>query len=542
MRNGILFFSFILFLNEIKISAAQSTFIKRYYVSGAESKIVCMPDSSLYLFARDFSLAGLSVAYINQNGNPQWGKTIQLNYNVDVVRQVKRDANGNWILLLGYNHLLKLDSSFNVLWSKTYTDFTNQFELGFTDFVIMDNDSSCYITGNSDIGFLNPNISLLLLKINSNGNVVWAKYFEALNTWMPTATPTEDVGLCIKKLNDGNLLIGGESSYNDTISFVQNMALFKADAAGNLLWASMIIPNFCTPFCDGEFGILQIEVLPDDSLILAGKYAPYGGSPDNIYIMKADSSGNPAWDYGVSHTQLAGFIYNADSTFYFASHHGGTGPTNPPRIDKLNKSGQLTWSKYYQPQIYFSGLTDIIPSAGVGFIGGGGGALYDPAFILKADSSGSAGCFDFPSGINITGLPNLYRIPPVFTYSPYMLTLIETSVPFTDSIIIFPQYIYCGPSPVQEYLENSFSIYPNPADNEFTISSFQFPVSKIEIVNLLGETVLSQTPSPLEGKSSAGLLSRQMVRIGAGLFPQGIYIIKVNSGKNIFQRKLIVNH
>lgn len=199
----------------INISAGQNTFLKRYYTPGSDSKIVLMQDKSLILFGKE-QTTFLGVAHFDSIGNPLLGKKIDLNYVFDI-KKIRQDVNGNWILLLGNNSLVKLDSSFNILWSKTYTDAANQLNILFSDFVMMSNDSSYYITGTTDVGFINPNSSLLLLKINNNGAVQWAKYFDALNTWYPIPLPTYETGLSIQKLNDGNLLIGGNSG-NDTLT------------------------------------------------------------------------------------------------------------------------------------------------------------------------------------------------------------------------------------------------------------------------------------------------------------------------------------
>ena len=78
--------------------------------------------------------------------------------------------------------------------------------------------------------------------------------------------------------------------------------------------------------------------------------------------------------------------------------------------------------------------------------------------------------------------------------------------------------------------EDAFKIFPNPAKDEFTVSGLQFPVEKIEIFNLLGETVFSQQPQTSNFKLQTTNL------------PNGIYIIKAYTDKGVFQQKLLVNH
>ncbi|MFI5218675.1 MAG: T9SS type A sorting domain-containing protein [Bacteroidia bacterium] len=81
-------------------------------------------------------------------------------------------------------------------------------------------------------------------------------------------------------------------------------------------------------------------------------------------------------------------------------------------------------------------------------------------------------------------------------------------------------------------LNNQLQIYPNPANDEITISSrglgIQF--SKIEIFNCLGEIVLSHQPQTLNFK------------LQTLNFPHGLYIIKAYTDKEVFQQKIMISH
>src|SRR4030095_14280197 len=79
-----------------------------------------------------------------------------------------------------------------------------------------------------------------------------------------------------------------------------------------------------------------------------------------------------------------------------------------------------------------------------GFIGSGGEAGMDPAYIFKTDATGSAGCYTFIAGINMGGLPNYVIAPPAFPYSESPVSVNFLSQPFTDSTSSVTQYVYCG--------------------------------------------------------------------------------------------------
>jgi hypothetical protein len=83
---------------------------------------------------------------------------------------------------------------------------------------------------------------------------------------------------------------------------------------------------------------------------------------------------------------------------------------------------------------------------------------------------------------------------------------------------------------------SNIHIFPNPADDEFTVSGSQFPIQKIEILNLLGETVFSKE-LPATGIHRMTSSHPMNVRL-----PSSIYIIKVYADEGVFQRKLVINH
>ncbi len=83
--------------------------------------------------------------------------------------------------------------------------------------------------------------------------------------------------------------------------------------------------------------------------------------------------------------------------------------------------------------------------------------------------------------------------------------------------------------------ENSVSIYPNPAENQFNINLELADNSNVSyvIINSLGQTVLSNDL----GNLSAG---NQIQKINISELAQGIYMVQVNINGNITTKKLTV--
>ena len=75
-------------------------------------------------------------------------------------------------------------------------------------------------------------------------------------------------------------------------------------------------------------------------------------------------------------------------------------------------------------------------------------------------------------------------------------------------------------------LSNQISIYPNPTSNNLTIETNINKETKLEIVNLLGQTIYI---SYINNKA----------RIDVSAFPKGVYFIKLNTEKETVVKKFV---
>lgn len=75
-------------------------------------------------------------------------------------------------------------------------------------------------------------------------------------------------------------------------------------------------------------------------------------------------------------------------------------------------------------------------------------------------------------------------------------------------------------------INKKINIYPNPTTGMVTITNQDnFAIDKIEIVDTLGKTVSEETSSTSQ--------------IDISKFSKGIYILKIHSGKSVFQKKIV---
>jgi PKD repeat protein len=86
---------------------------------------------------------------------------------------------------------------------------------------------------------------------------------------------------------------------------------------------------------------------------------------------------------------------------------------------------------------------------------------------------------------------------------------------------------------VRENIQESFSIYPNPAGDYFMVSANIQGQAELTAFDLSGREMLSQQVDFLSGRSG---------RISTGKLPSGIYFARITSGRITGTVKIIVNH
>lgn len=84
---------------------------------------------------------------------------------------------------------------------------------------------------------------------------------------------------------------------------------------------------------------------------------------------------------------------------------------------------------------------------------------------------------------------------------------------------------------INENTENSISIYPNPANTSFEITTYnEQTIKEIEIYSIEGRLLKQQ------------VFSENKVIVKTSELPTGLYIIKVQTNKNQFCQKLLISH
>ena len=207
-------------------------------------------------------------------------------------------------------------------WIKTYGD--NYEQEGHT--VQETTDGGYIVTGFDDV-FGNEYVNALLIKYDTQGNILWNKNY-GTNNWAERA-------LCGQQTSDGGYVMCGNST---TVGTISKGIIIKTDTQGDTLW----IRNFPNYF----FRI--IRQTNDGGYILCGSYIDsptYSG-----FIKKVDNSGYEQWTKMFSNfvkcveqTNDGGYIIGLDSSYVSSQNLN----QNSPFIIKTDVNGIPVWNKLY---------------------------------------------------------------------------------------------------------------------------------------------------------------------------------------------------
>ncbi|UCE37748.1 MAG: Ig-like domain-containing protein [Thermoplasmata archaeon] len=338
-------------------------------------------------------------------------KLIKFNYTYDIgavfeFHSVQQTKDGGYIATGRYYDgntdvlLFKTNSTGDEEWNKSIGG--SGYDIG--NSVCLASDDGYMITGTTD-SYGAAFDDVWLIKTDSSGNEVWNKTFGGGGL---------DRGHSIKQTSDGGYIITGFTrSFGPAGS---NIWLIKTDSAGSEIWSKTFGGD------GGDVGNSAQET-SDGGFIVVGNTYSFGIDPEDIYLIKTDSSGNEEWnktyggpqeDYGLSVNQTydGGYIISGltmsfgpgngdvwviktdsvgavqwDTTWgYVGSEDYGNevhrtadggyviitrGDEEGNTLIKLDSNGNLVWQRYYT---YESGNSVKVTSDG-GFIVAGQNSL-----------------------------------------------------------------------------------------------------------------------------------------------------------------------
>ncbi len=282
--------------------------------------------------------------------------------------------------------VLKLNSNGDVIWQKTYGGAsTDRFQS-----LQQTSDGGYILAGLTEsFGTGNWHIWVLLLKLDSNGGVIWAKTYGALYN-PPCAL--QSMGGCyyysIQQTSDGGYILAGETKPFGAAS--TSISVLKLDNEGNVIWQKTYTNT-------GWDKAPSIHQTGDGGYIVAGEtnfYTPYGYTGTDILVLKLDGNGNVVWQktYGLKSYDWVPSIKQTSDGGYIMGCISYDG-YNPAEILvlKIDSNGNVLWQKTYTgtswvipPSIHQTGDGGYIVACGTGFFGAG----FADMWLLKLNSNG----------------------------------------------------------------------------------------------------------------------------------------------------------
>jgi uncharacterized delta-60 repeat protein len=405
------------------------------------------------------------VIKLDSSGNLSWAKTIG-GTNSDFGYSIQQTSDGGYIIT-GYTSsfgagnsdvfVIKLDSSGNLSWAKTIGGTNSDF--GYS--IQQTSDGGYIITGYTS-SFGAGGDDVFVIKLDSSGNLSWAKTIGGTNS---------DLGYSIQQTSDGGYIItGGSVSFGPRYS---DVFVIKLDSSGNLSWAKTIGGT------NGEIGH-SIQQTSDGGYVITGFTESFGAGNLDVFVIKLDSSGNLSWaktiggryfDLGrsIQQTSDGGYVITGFTESFGAGN-------SDVFVIKLDSSGNLSWAKTIGGTDFEEGNSIQQTSDGgyiiTGYTYSFGAGNYD-VFVIKLDSSGnSLGCSSvgFISPIVFSPSPTVYSpSPAVFSPSTTVYSY-PPSISSQNPSIIFQ----CSPSP------DFFSLIFTPQGNlgiGITTPSYKLTVS-----------------------------------------------------------------
>jgi len=352
------------------------------------------------------------VLKLDSNGNVTWQKTYG-GSNTDSAKSIQQTKDGGFIMA-GYTTsfgagnydvwVLKLDSNGNVTWQKTYGGSGSE-----TAHYIQQTEDGGYIAACYTDFFGAGSGDILVLKLDSNGNVTWQKTYGGSGT---------DDAHSIQQISDEGYILAG----NTTTPGDQDFWVLRLDSNGNVTWQK----TYGGSNHDRAFSFQQTK---DGGSVMAGHTRSFGaGENSDFWVLKLDNSGNIFWQkrYGNTLEHATSIQLTTDGGYVVVGNTYSIGDMHDDFwVLKLDSTGNVSWQKIYGE----SGIEDAHSIQ----------QISDGGYIVVGDTN-SFGASDIDFDLWVLKLGSNGEIPNCDIISTSDATVFDTSIIGQDSsaTITFP--------------------------------------------------------------------------------------------------------
>ena len=173
--------------------------------------------------------------------------------------------------------LIKTDSIGNLIWEGFYGGIFGNF---CSD--VQETSDGGYIITGYNMTYNDKFTQYALIKVDSNGDIIWEKYFGDIH---------QDCGVKVRELEDGGFIsLGFADVINDNIPREGYIWLIKTDSNGDILWDNK--------FGEDGYNIgLSLDLTDDNGFIIAGLCVNSNNKDYfDLWIIKTDGNGDIIWE------------------------------------------------------------------------------------------------------------------------------------------------------------------------------------------------------------------------------------------------------
>jgi hypothetical protein len=261
------------------------------------------------------------VMKLDSSGNVQWNKTIDLGEASSIIQS----SDGGYVVA-GWTEsfgagdgdifVVKLDSSGNVQWTKTMGGSSNDGAVS----IIQSSDGG-YVVAGYTYSFGAGGWDIYVVKLDSGGNIVWTKTIGGSNL---------DVAYSIIQSSDGGYIVAGETwSFGAGGS---DIYVVKLDSGGNVQWAKTIGGSNNDGSVLLSYGAVSITQSSDGSYVVAGSTQSFGAGYYDIYVVKMDANGNVCFSQNITNYSVSSNVGSFSSPSTVAISQSPTVNTISPTV------------------------------------------------------------------------------------------------------------------------------------------------------------------------------------------------------------------
>ncbi|GAB4289171.1 MAG: hypothetical protein Kow0068_14780 [Marinilabiliales bacterium] len=444
------------------------------------------------------------ISKIDQAGHPEW---IKLYYDTTsfICHDLSETPDSNYILcgsLMDSSYtnsiaLLKIDSQGNIIWNKRFQSNINETANNIT----INTDGSYTLCGAGNVSNM---YYFTIIRIDSFGNLIWTKNYERPFSYSDN---TDILSLD----NNSNIV---------TVKYDTTILVLNIDQWGSIIWSNTYSYN--------DIYINSISKTFDNNIIiLGGRY--------NDILFKINTNGDIIWakkynslnQYGVYYSSITN---TSDSCSVFTSTHF------IPMIDSMNISiikidnnGDTLWTRKYGNTDYYIGgeIHKIAEDFDSGYILMGKYTDVNRyGYILKTNHTGYSNCYNLPTDFSIENIVvqknTISLVEYNTTYTQYINNIIPYNQYLLDSLICFYSNINTN-----SFNNKQITVFPNPSSKEINIICKN--MQEIELINENGQLIEQYNVN--SDKFVINVANRN----------KGIYFVKVETINGNVIEKIVVN-